>query len=757
MIIDPRKFGGYLAAMKAPALKPSALRAKPTLKSAASAILAGLLACSQASFASIPIFPDPVEYSQAVGGDAHIIGLGQPGSFFVQFGAVLKGKGDNTMGQLGLGNLTSTFSSRVLMNGTFTQVAAGTNHSLALRTDGVVFATGSNSAGQTGDTAVVTKVWRQLATPSKVIQVAAGGNHTVFLTDSSELYGLGASARGQLGIIAASVGQPRLIASGVKKCFAAGDTTFYINTQDQAYALGANNFGQLGVGGYADQSTPALVASQISNIFPGGRTTFFLTTTARLMAAGENGGKYGNGRGASSATLLQVASDISRVSASETHTLFVDSASDIYVSGDNTFGQLGLDEETPAMIDREPNGQTSPRGSAIFAGNGYSFYSTSSNSEYSLTSHKSEYSGKNTGGIAGDGSHGPIFESAQEANPSVPPARLIFSFIPLPGSHHTGASMTTSANGAFTLTLLGDGFGVPGSRAVIRGKIPQEGTVDVPARFVKGKLRSDVIVSIRAVEIDGTPAIYVHGQLGFPAVVAGKADSETATFFPARGKANGLLASLPSPDANPAGFGYFFAKATGRRISLAGKTPEGTAFTAAGIVASDPQGSLILPLSIRSKTDRFRGFAFVEEDWDFAGLPLSGRLLGTKGDAQYYLSSALWAVERKTVHPTGDETTSKLGFKVSGLGFWPTWISLDWTPANRVTPAPNSGTKISYSAGTGLFRSTFPRNGQLLQAEGLVFPQGLDLSEIGIEYSVYGAGLITKGGNDESKWELVDP
>ncbi len=80
-----------------------------------------------------------------------------------------------------------------------TQVSAGGFHSLALKSDGSLWATGHNGKGQLGDgTATQRNSWTSVMS-SGVIQVAAGYLHSLGLKSDGTLWKVGTNKAGQLG------------------------------------------------------------------------------------------------------------------------------------------------------------------------------------------------------------------------------------------------------------------------------------------------------------------------------------------------------------------------------------------------------------------------------------------------------------------------------------------------------------------------------------------------------------------------------
>jgi alpha-tubulin suppressor-like RCC1 family protein len=117
------------------------------------------------------------DWCQASAGNAHSLGVRRDGTLWSW--------GSNANGRLG-DNTTVSKSSPVSVVGGFTdwcQASAGNGHSLAVRTNGTLWAWGSNANGRLGDNTVVSK-----SSPVSVVggftdwcQASAGGSHSLAL------------------------------------------------------------------------------------------------------------------------------------------------------------------------------------------------------------------------------------------------------------------------------------------------------------------------------------------------------------------------------------------------------------------------------------------------------------------------------------------------------------------------------------------------------------------------------------------------
>ena len=119
--------------------------------------------------------------------------------------------GRNTNGQLGSGDLINRmYASRVRATETeyfsgVTAVAGGWRHSLALKTDGTVWAWGGNKYGQLGngtyeDSLYPVQVMISATTPlTNVVAISSGWDHSMAILDDGTVWTWGRNSNGQLG------------------------------------------------------------------------------------------------------------------------------------------------------------------------------------------------------------------------------------------------------------------------------------------------------------------------------------------------------------------------------------------------------------------------------------------------------------------------------------------------------------------------------------------------------------------------------
>ncbi|GAA3107733.1 S8 family serine peptidase [Streptosporangium carneum] len=305
------------------------------------------------------------------------ISAGDEHTLMMAWGALGAGNvwawGDNSQGQLGIGNTTTKkVPVRIPTLTGVSAVSAGNGFSVALKLDGTVWAWGDNSQGQLGNGTVVdSSVPVQVTGITNAVGVSAGAGHVLAVLSNGTVKAWGDNSQRQLGY--GTTGADSSTATvvpgltGVSTVFgsvAAGTAhSVALLSGGTVKAWGDNSQGQLGDGTTTDRTSPVTVfgLTGVSQVSSRADHVLALLTSGTVKAWGDNSqGQIGNGTVVDRKTPVAVSglANVSSVSAGSLHsavtTASAGSPATTYTWGDNAQGQLGngtvVDSTTPVAL-----------------------------------------------------------------------------------------------------------------------------------------------------------------------------------------------------------------------------------------------------------------------------------------------------------------------------------------------------------------------------------------------------------------------
>jgi len=233
-------------------------------------------------------------------------------------------------------------------------VSAGNNHTVALKSDGTLWAWGDNRYGELGDGTESTK-YTPIQEASKSTDWAhfdAGGGHTVAIKNDGTLWAWGLNNYGQLGD---GTTEDKLVptqeisqSTNWSSISIGGLHTVALKIDGTLWSWGRNSDGQLGDGTTENKHVPVQEDSQSADwrsLSAGAHYTVAIKSDRTLWAWGTNYWKQlGNERGTDKLVPTQEetqSSDWESVSAGTFHTVATKTDGTLWTWGQNTYGQFG--------------------------------------------------------------------------------------------------------------------------------------------------------------------------------------------------------------------------------------------------------------------------------------------------------------------------------------------------------------------------------------------------------------------------------
>ena len=297
------------------------------------------------------------------------------------------GTGYNENGNLGIGNtsnVTSLTQMGVISNGiskkTPKYISCSDHQTMVLLTDGTIWGTGYNNFGQLGtapsnpsyaqqDIKLLTEMINTSGKTPK--NISSGGRYTIVLMTDGSVWGVGLNVNGQLGIgntvnkttlnrmvtpNAANTANVEITnVAGIASMSVTFDAepqhhTVVFNASGTIYGTGYNLYGQLGTDSSSNKLSltiiPTPTGSQPNYISIGKNHTIVLMTGGEICGTGNNWyGQLGIDNTDSKTTLTKMnipnGNNPKYISCGENYTIVLMNDGNIWGTGSNWYGQLG--------------------------------------------------------------------------------------------------------------------------------------------------------------------------------------------------------------------------------------------------------------------------------------------------------------------------------------------------------------------------------------------------------------------------------
>jgi alpha-tubulin suppressor-like RCC1 family protein len=257
--------------------------------------------------------------------------------------------GLNNAGQLGDGT-TVNRSTPVKVPGLtgVTAVAGGTVHSAAVRSDGTVWTWGWNHFGQlgTGDTAEIHATPTKVQGLTKVTAVATGLAHTLAVTSNGSVWAWGLGHVGQLGNGSTASSNVPVKISGLTDVVAVAAGNFHsmaLTRDGRVWTWGLNDKGQLGTGSSAlYDPTPKLTSLDGVRLIGAGAYHSVAVRYGSIYSWGLNSeGELGDDTRVNRSEPVWAGCCVESIAVGWYHAVGVTATGGVVAWGWNYFGQLG--------------------------------------------------------------------------------------------------------------------------------------------------------------------------------------------------------------------------------------------------------------------------------------------------------------------------------------------------------------------------------------------------------------------------------
>ena len=269
--------------------------------------------------------------------------------------------GDNRHGNLGDGTTTDSYDPKLLPSpfhdmSNLRSISATSEHTLALKNDGTIWAWGENTYGELGINSTddaLTPV--QVGDDTDWAKIHASNYNSFAVKTDGTLWSWGRNDHGQLGDGTTTNSHiPKQVNNDTDWDYVMGAMEHFIGvkTDGSLFIWGWNANGQIGDGTTNDLLTPTNFGSSISDwksLALGYRHIIGVRANGELWAWGRNSdGAYGDGTNTSVTSPQQIGSDTdwSKVHAGQNYSFAIKDNGNIYATGNNGSGRLGIGSAT---------------------------------------------------------------------------------------------------------------------------------------------------------------------------------------------------------------------------------------------------------------------------------------------------------------------------------------------------------------------------------------------------------------------------
>ena len=280
--------------------------------------------------------------------------------------------GDNDCGQLGTGNRTNfNVPQKVQEIPLVLSVSCGSEHTLIVTTDSNLWSFGNNEFGQLCLENEDDQLKPQKTSFSNISKISTGYYHSLFQNDKGEIFACGNNEDGQCGL--GHFNHPEITPSlivnvpqNIVQFVCGSHQSLFLDSDGNVFSVGYNFFGSLGLGHNTNQNVlnkiqniPFIKAISCAHL-----SCYLIDFEGNLWSFGINDyGQLGHGDNTvlNTPKVIKTLRDIEQISYQSTGHYFLakNSQNQIFVTGNNSFGQLGTGDTQSVSIPKEINSQYS--------------------------------------------------------------------------------------------------------------------------------------------------------------------------------------------------------------------------------------------------------------------------------------------------------------------------------------------------------------------------------------------------------------
>ena len=290
-----------------------------------------------------------IDYVSVLAGSWSKIATGYLHSMAIKNDGTLWATGYNVDGQLGLGDNEYRYEFVQVGSDTdWDQIVCGSYYTFAIKLNGEVWATGFNDYGELGLGDTTERNTFTQVSITNFEKVACGYESTLIIKTDGTLWGAGDNSCGQLGMGAVgNVTTFTQIGSDTDHAtVTCGELHSAIIKDDGSlYTTGYNPYGELGLGDDVDRNVFTLVGTGWNKVACSSYYTVAIKTDGTLWGAGDNDlGQIGLGATASADSFTQIGSDSdwTSIECGVDSTYVTKTNGEVWGTGSNQFGKLGI-------------------------------------------------------------------------------------------------------------------------------------------------------------------------------------------------------------------------------------------------------------------------------------------------------------------------------------------------------------------------------------------------------------------------------